>query len=131
MAAGVFLAHGKPVRRHLGDRAAGFSLGGCLQVALHRGSLAVQLDGAGKDTLHRQSGINATHHDFGHLVEKLPDVFLTLARDCHFIRKQKLRQRNLVVDEIFLQFSRMLEGVLGLPFVRWLVAFPLDESASD
>ena len=45
------------------------------------GSLAVQLDGARKDTLHRQSSINAAHHDLSHLVDELPDVFLTLARD--------------------------------------------------
>ena len=45
--------------------------------------------------------------------------------------EQNFGQRNLIVDEIFLQFSRMLVGIFGLPFVRWLIALPLDESATN
>ena len=86
------------------------------KLRLHRGSLAVQLDRAGKNTLHRQSSINATHHDFGHLVDKLPNVFLALARDRHFIFQQQLRQRDLVVDEIFLSSRACSKGYLGCPF---------------
>ena len=91
----------------------------------------MQLDRSREHAFNRQSCVDAAQHDFGDLIKKLPDLLFALSRDRHLVRKQQLSQWNLVVDEILLQFARVLVGILRLPFVRCLVALPLDESAAD
>jgi hypothetical protein len=77
----------------------------------------VQLDRTWKNTFNGQPGVNTAHHDFGHLVEKLPDVFLALAGDGHFVHKQQFREGDFVVDKILVQILRVFEGILGLPLI--------------